>query len=81
MCGKKNGGKQDIRKSIMKIKEIKKGVVLKYMYIFKRIIEGGKELLRLLQRGQVEQIAWDCVQLGFEYLYGWRLNNLSGQSL
>lgn len=78
-CGeKKIGGEHNIRKSIMKIN--KKGVVLN-MYMSKRVIEYRKELLRLLKQGQLEQIARDCVQLGFGFLYGWRLNNFSGQSL
>lgn len=78
-CGeKKIGGEHNIRKSIMKIN--KKGVVLNYMYMSKRVIEDRKELLRVLKQGQLEQIAWDYVHLGFGYLYGWRLN-FSGQSL
>lgn len=38
-----NSGEHNIRQNIMKIK---KGVVLKHMYTFKRNFEDGKELLR-----------------------------------
>ncbi|KAK4827068.1 hypothetical protein QYF61_013709 [Mycteria americana] len=50
-----------------------------------RMVEVGRDLLRssspipLLKQGQLDQTAQDHVQLGFEYLQGWRLYKLSGQ--
>ena len=32
-------------------------------------------------RGQLQQVAQDCNQLGFEYLEVWRLHNISGQPI
>ena len=50
-----------------------------------RIVGVGKDLLRcftpsqLLQQGQLELVDSAVVRLGFEYLQGWRLHDLSGQ--
>lgn len=33
-----------------------------------------------LKHGHIEPVAWDRVQLGFEYLWGWRLHNLFSHS-
>lgn len=47
-----------------------------------RIIEVGRDLLRpsssvlMLKEGQLEQVAQDCGQLGFEYLHKWKLHKL-----
>lgn len=52
-----------------------------------RNVEAGKHLWRLfsptalLKQSQLQQIAQDCVQLSSEYLHGWRLHNLSRQSV
>uniref|UniRef100_A0A8B9Q4U4 Transmembrane protein 19 n=1 Tax=Apteryx owenii TaxID=8824 RepID=A0A8B9Q4U4_APTOW len=50
-----------------------------------RTVEFGRDLWRsssptlLLKQGHLEHVAQDPVQVGFEYLQGWRLHNLSGQ--
>ena len=50
-----------------------------------RVVEVGRHLLSssspnaLLKQGQLQQVAQDYVQSGFEYLQGWRLHSLSGQ--
>ena len=52
-----------------------------------RMVEVGRHLLSssspnaLLKQGQLQQVAQDHVQSGFEYLQGWRLHNLSGQPI
>ena len=53
-----------------------------YLSETRRIVEVGRDLLRpssptlMLKQGQLEQVAHDCIQLGFEYLHGWRLHRL-----
>ncbi|KAK4828172.1 hypothetical protein QYF61_024421 [Mycteria americana] len=50
-----------------------------------RMAEVGRDLCRtfvqcpLLKQGHPEPLAHDCVQTAFEYLQGWRLQNLPGQ--
>lgn len=34
--------------------------------------------IALLKQGQPEQVAQDCVKVGFEYLQGWVVHNFSG---
>ena len=50
-----------------------------------RTAQVGRGLLRSrglplqLKHGHLELVAQVCIQLGFAYLQGWRLHNLSGQ--
>ena len=52
-----------------------------------RLVEVCRDLSRscsptpMLKQGQLEQVAQDHVQLGFEYLHWWRLRSLSGQPM
>lgn len=49
------------------------------------MVEVGRDLCRstdatsLLRQGHLETVAWDHVQMFFEYLQGGRLSNLAGQ--
>lgn len=52
---------------------------------YHRMVEVGRDLWRsscpalLLKQGHLEPVAQDHVQMAFEYLQGWRLDNFSGQ--
>lgn len=39
---------------------------------------GTSRPIALLKQGQPEQVAQDCVKVGFEYLQGWVVHNFSG---
>ena len=52
-----------------------------------RLVEVGRDLWRslcptpLLKQGHLDTVAQDHVQMGSEYLQGWRLHNISGQPI
>lgn len=52
-----------------------------------KMVEVGRNLCRssdptrLLKQDHLEHIAQDHVQVAFEYRQGWRLHNVSGQSM